>query len=416
MEKRLAQIQERAAQILKELESAELTDEQMTALEEEQRSLAAEADSIKRKMNITGKLKEMSSENEPDQMRGSEETAEQRALKVKTEGKMTIGASEVRSAINQRSTTIATDTILKPTKSGDEIRDNLNPVSSIIDQVSVVDATGASAYEEAYVKAESEASERTDGSANANPSDPTFRVAKLPASLINVTSYVSKNIQRVSPLAYEAKIKSLALKALRRKITDIIVNGNDETFGIKTATNTKSEAIFKTLEVENATFGPNTLSDIVFAYGGNDELGGNARLFLTKADLQAFGKVRGTNEKKALYEITPDSQNPNIGTIKEGGLIVPYTICSGLTALAGATQDDEDDIQTMLYGDPANFELALFGDYSIEVFRETKAVEGMLTVIGEVMVGGNVVVDGGFVVVTLPAAEAQGGGGNGAVS
>ena len=57
----------------------------------------------------------------------------------------------------------------------------------------------------------------------------------------------------------------------------------------------------------------------------------------------------------------------------------------------------------MIYGDPANFELALFGDYTVEVFRETKAIEGMLTVIGEQMAGGNVIVDGGFVVVTLEA-------------
>ena len=159
------------------------------------------------------------------------------------------------------------------------------------------------------------------------------------------------------------------------------------------------------LEVDSNTIGVDTLKNIVFAYGGNDELGGNARLFLTKEDLAAFGAVRGTNEKKALYEITPSTENPNVGTIKEGGVIVPYTIYSGLTSLSKATQGAEA-IQTMLYGDPANFELALFGDYTIEVYKETKAVEGMLTVIGEVMAGGNVVVDGGFVVVTLKAKTA----------
>lgn len=399
MEKRLAQIQERAAQILRELENAELTADMISALEEEQRSLEAEADTIKRKMSLSGKLSSMEGEAAPAE---GEPTAEQRAAQIQKEGRMTISATEVRSAIAQRSTTIATDTLLMPTKNGNEIHDNLNPVSSIIDQVSVVDATGAAAYEEAYVKAEPTADKRTDGSAPTSDSDAVFRVAKLSPSLINVTSYVSRNIQRVSPLAYEAKIKSLALKALRRKIAELVVNGNDEVFGIKTAKNTKNEDISKELLVDAAAFGPDTLSNIVFAYGGNDELGGNARLFLTKADLQAFGAVRGTNEKKALYEITPDSQNPNIGTIKEGGLIVPYTICSSLTPLAGATKKASKQ-QTMIYGDPANFELALFGDYSVEVYKETKAVEGMLTIIGEQMAGGNVIVDGGFVVVTLKA-------------
>lgn len=397
MEKRLAQIQERAAQILRELENEELTADMISALEEEQRSLEAEADTIKRKMALSGRLSSM--EGESGDADPAEPTAEQRAAQIQKEGKMTISATEVRSAIAQRSTTIATDTLLKPTKSGTEIHDNLNPVSSIIDQVSVVDATGAAAYEEAYVKAEPTANKKEDGKP-ATDSDAQFRVAKLSPSLINVTSYVSRNIQRVSPLAYEAKIKSLALKALRRKIAELVVNGNDEVFGIKTAKNTKNEDISKELLVDTATFDADTLSKIVFAYGGNDELGGNARLFLTKADLQAFGAVRGANEKKAIYEITPDPQNPNIGTIKEGGLIVPYTICSSLTALAGAKKGAAK-IKTMLYGDPANFELALFGDYSVEVYKETKAVEGMLTIIGEQMAGGNVIVDGGFVIVTL---------------
>ncbi len=400
MEKRLRQIQERAARILKELEDENLTAEQLTALETEQRELETEAQTIKRKMDLTGRLTGL------DGAEGNqgEETPEERAMKVQRDGKLTISTKEVRQAIGRqsRSTLIGTDTLLKPTGSGTEIHDNLNPVSSIIDQVYVMDATGAAAYEEAYVKAEPEANERQDDGTAATASDPTFRVAKIMPALINVTSFVSRNIQRVSPLSYEAKIRELALKALRRKVADIIANGSTDGFGIKTAKNTLGETIYKTLEVSSTTIDANTLKDIVFAYGGNDELGGNARLFLTKEDLAAFGKVRGTNEKRALYEITPSTENPNIGTIKEGGVIVPYTIYSGLNSLSTATQGSEA-IQTMLYGDPTNYELALFGDYTVEVYRETKAVEGMLTVIGEIMAGGNLIVDEGFVVVTLPA-------------
>lgn len=399
MKKRLAEIQARATEILAELEKEDLAEAQIEALENEQRELEKEANRIKRKMSLTGRLQDME-EKEPEEM---QETAEERAAKIQKEGKMTISATEVRSAIGResRSTLIDTDTLLKPQKTGNTIRDNLNPVSSIIDQVSVIDATGAASYEEAYVKSELTADKRKDGEAG-TATDAVFRVAKLTPSLINVTTFVSRNIQRVTPLAYESKIRELALKALRRKVTDIVVNGGDDVFGIKTAKNTKNEDICKVMEVEDTKIGANTLKDIVFSYGGNDELGGNARLFLTKEDLAAFGAVRGTNEKKALYEIAPSAENPNIGTIKEGGVIVPYTIYSGLKSLSTATRG-ASAVQTMIYGDPQNFELALFGDYTIEVYKETKAVEGMLTVIGEVMAGGNVVVDQGFVIVTLKA-------------
>ena len=397
MNKRLLEIQARKAELLKELEG-DVTEERLSEIEKEQATLETEERSIRSKSDLIGKLSEKT-EEKPEERHT--EKPEERAKKIMEAGKMEISSTDVRNAMGMqtRSTLIATDSLVEPTKNGNDIKDNLNPVSSIIDQVSVIDATGAAAFEEAYVKSEPTAAERKDGSTG-TATDPVFRVAKLKPELINVTSFVSKNIQRVSPLAYEAKIRSLALKALRRKVANMIVNGSTDAFGIKTAKNTMNEDICKELLLNANTIDANTLKKIVFSYGGNDELGGNARLFLTKEDLQKFGEVRGTNEKKALYEITPDNANPNIGTIKEGGLIVPYTINSSLTSLSSAVKGTEK-VQTMIYGDPANFELALFGNYTVEVFKETKAVEGMITIIGEIMAGGNVIADGGFVVVTL---------------
>ena len=49
-----------------------------------------------------------------------------------------------------------------------------------------------------------------------------------------------------------------------------------------------------------------------------------------------------------------------------------------------------------------NFELGLFGDYSIRSDESVKAVERMNAILGDVMVGGNLIVKDGFVVATLP--------------
>ena len=81
---------------------------------------------------------------------------------------------------------------------------------------------------------------------------------------------------------------------------------------------------------------------------------------------------------------------------------MPYSISGKLTALSASTQGAAA-IQTIVYGAPLNYELGLFGDYTVRVDESVKAVERMLTVLGDAMVGGNLIVDKGFVVATLPA-------------
>ena len=135
--------------------------------------------------------------------------------------------------------------------------------------------------------------------------------------------------------------------------------------------------------------GPTTLSEIVFGHGGDEEAGGFARLHLNKRDLDAFGKVRGKNEFRAVYEIIPDGSNPNEGIIKNGGLSVPYTICSHATAYCSATATAEG-VPTMFYGDPANYTMGLFGDFEITVSRDYQFGKGLNTIRGDATVGGNV--------------------------
>ena len=133
----------------------------------------------------------------------------------------------------------------------------------------------------------------------------------------------------------------------------------------------------------------NTLDELYFAYGSDEMLGGQARLLLTKPTLKALGKLRGTNEKRRLLEIAPDVGNANSGTIRDGGVVLPYDLVS-------AVSDTK-----LLYGDPANFMVGLFGDYSIRVDESVKADKRLIAILGDAMVGGNLVVDKGFVVGTI---------------
>ena len=309
----------------------------------------------------------------------------------------------------EKSVTLATGTLAQPTGAGSNIRDALGyGVGAIIDQVYVQDLTGMSAYLEPYVISEPDAKGAkvitAAGTARTASSDPTFGVARIAPYELTTTSYVDRNIARLTPANYYAKVFNMAMKAMRRDTVKMIFNGDgqatNDMFGIKTAKNMAGSNIFATLNAD--AVGPDLLTDLMFAYGGDEELGGNCCLYLNKKDLQALGKIRGTNEKGRLFDIVPDAANPNIGTIREGGTIVPYSISKQLTALCEASKDDAA-IPTMVYGDPMNYELGLFGNYTVRVDESVKAVERMLTVLGDAMVGGNLIVDKGFVVATLPA-------------
>ena len=351
-------------------------------------------------------------EKDPD-LSEEKDKAEERGNALMKGQEIKLNAREVAKSLFlpegvEKSVTLATGTLAQPTGAGTNIRDPLgNRVGSIIDQVYVQDLTGMSSFLEPYVISEFDAAgakvSTAAGTARTASSDPTFGVAKIAPFELTTTSYVDRNIGRLTPANYYAKVQAMALRALRRSAVGMIFNGDgqatNEMFGIKTAKNVAGNAIYATLNVD--AVGADLLTELMFAYGGDEELGGSCRLYLNKADLLALGKIRGTNEKRRLFDIVPDAGNPNCGTIREGGTIVPYSIASDLTALTGADAASAA-VQTMLYGDPLNYELGLFGDFTVRVDESVKAVERMYTILGDAMIGGNLIRDKGFVVATVP--------------
>lgn len=301
---------------------------------------------------------------------------------------------EVRHEI-KNALTIATGKLTAPVGGSSTINDPVGVgYSSIIDQVRTIDLTGLSAWQEPYVKQVLTATgalvEKNAGKLRTE-SDAAFGVAELRPYEVTVTSYVDRNIERLTNAAYYDKVYSMAMTALRKKIADLIPNGDGETspvfYGIKTAKNKAGEVIYATKAV--TAIGVDTLDELYFSYGSDESVGGDARLLLTKTNLAAIGKIRGTNEKQRLFKISHAPGSSNTGTIEDGGTIIPYT----LSSIVGD--------KALMYGDPSNYLLGLFGNYSVRVDESYKAGERLLTILGDAMVGGNLVVDKGFVVATI---------------
>lgn len=327
---------------------------------------------------------------------------EERGASLMKGASVNYGVDELRRAL--KSTTLATTSIAKPTEVGGVHGTNI--ISSIIDQVRVIDLSGCGQINEAYVVSDMEAQAGTVAATAGvarTASDPTFAYAAIKPYEVSITSYIDRNMGKLTPVSYEQRVREMAMSSMRAKVNSLIVNGDGQAspdmFGCVNAKNTAGAAIFDTLNVTSTTLTPDNLVDLVFAYGGNEALGGNGRLYLNKADLAVIGKMRGTNEKKALFQITPDG-NGNTGMISDGGLFIPYTISNDVAALSTATRGAKD-IPTMFFGDPQNYELGLFGAMTVRIDESVKAVERMNAILGDAMVGGNLIVHKGVVALTL---------------
>ena len=304
--------------------------------------------------------------------------AEERAKAFSASHRMTIDNTEARAAL-----LVSGGTIAQPTGvSG--INGLMPQVSSIVDMVKIVDASGMGAgYDIAYQITSSEAGDHTEGS-EATESEPTFDIVHVTASDKAMTSYLSNKVRRQSPLTYEQKVRESAMTSLRKRASRIIIDA------------LKDSEITEVVQI--AAIDAHTLRKVTMNYGGDEAIMGSAVLLLNKKDLIAFGDVRGTNEKKAVYDITPDAANPNTGIIKDGGLSVKYVINNNCAALSAGGNG-----KCMFYGNPQAIELAMFGDYEVKTSEEYKFAQDMLAVRGTASMGAGMGVYKGFVAVEKQA-------------
>ncbi len=323
--------------------------------------------------------------------------AEERGSQLLARNSVRISNAELRREL-RNSVTIG-GTLVQPTGADSEIHGGNDAISSILDMVQVQDLTGLAGYDVPYVVSEFDGTvaniTSNSGQARSNSSDPTFGIAQIKPVEVTTTSYVDRNIAKLSPAAYYEKVHQMALRALRRKAAAMIVAGDGlETavmYGIKNAVNKAGSAIcatgtYSSMEVT-------TLDELYFAYGADSELGGQAVLQLTKADLKLIGRLRGTNEKARLFQITATG-NGNTGMISDGGMQIPYVLVPGLSS------------GDLIYGNPMHYLLGLFGDYEVRVDESVKAVERMHTILGDVAIGGNVIEHHGFVYYSKTAVSA----------
>lgn len=371
---RIAEIQARLAAINAEIDTAE--GEALTALETESRSLLEELTGIQQTAQARQQLRDQIAAGAGTLVSGGnprQASAEQRAAdNFAQTRRMTIEAEQARAL------TVASGQLVQPTKvSGINELPGVQ-VSSIIDLVKVVNCTGMGSHKIAYRKAgAAAAAEQTEGAAATTATLADFDFVTITPTSYAVLDFISKQAKKQTTLQYAAKVREQAMIALRLRAVEVV-----------TAALRASELL---QTVAGAAIDAKTLRTITMTYGNDESIPGGAMLLLNKKDLLKFGDVRGTNEKRALYEITADG-NGNTGTIREGGLTVRYCINSRIPE------------GELYYGNPQALELDLFSDYEVKVSEDFAFDKLMDTIRGDVEMGADVVVQNGWLKYTTAGA------------
>lgn len=400
----------------------------------ELRSINSEIEAINEEMaeirGIIAQLEEEEKASEGDEKRAADpeagEEPEQRGEPGKKQVIATYGAGstgDVRSEINQdtvkqyeqrgaelkggkavvispeataeeRAVTVASSNLVVQKKYSSTIADTFNDVSGLIDRVAAVPLNGGESYSKSFVTGYGEGDYKAEGEAYAS-AEPTFDSVEIGKAKITAYAEITEEVEKLPNLDYVSYVSATMRRAIRKKITKQILAGTGGTNALTGIFSAPANVIPLASDIEISAIDETTLDKIVFGYGGDEDVEGQAVLVLNKADLAAFNAVRFTDGKRA-YKIKLNADgNSNSGTItSEGSFEVPFIINSAAPALsADATTVDT---YCMAYGKLAAYEMPVFSPLTVQKSTDFKFSTGQIAYRASIYAGGNVSVYKGF--------------------
>lgn len=281
------------------------------------------------------------------------------------------GRTEVRALLS-------TGTIAKPTKVGG-ISGLAELPTEIVDDVHSFPLTGNGTWSVGYKKSDAAAADVTDGNAIGGTAA-TFGTVDISPDEWGMYDTISNQVKKMSPLNYKAAITDSALIALRETAAEKIVNA---VLASKLAEKKAGIALDE-----------NYLTNLTLGYS-SIKAKGPCKLYLTRKDLQVLGKVRGTQDKKAVYTITFEDDTNNFGKITEGGTAVSFRVLDKLTA------------GTQLFGQPGTIDMPMWGNYEIATDESELFSKNLIAIRGLQTAGADLVAYHGMQIITQTAGTDQ---------
>ena len=367
------EIEARLAEI-RGLVDAETDTEKLSALEKECDDLQNERSQIVAKLNIATKT-----EVKPVVVeRKVNDTAElEKRGKDMKEG---------------RTITVQSNEILLPTYTDNKLAEYpFAEVSTLVDRVKVVNLKGGETYTKAFVKSHGIADFTNEGQPY-NTTEPHFGYTTINKCKITAYTEITEELEKLPAIDYQAEVLRNINISIRKKFSQQLLQGQGGNNVFTGIFSSNVAAIDNAKDITISTIDENTLDDIIFAYGGDEEVEGSSVLILNKNDLRAFARLR-TNEGRKLHTI--DYKACTIDGI-------PYVINSNCNALSNSATGEGQ--YTMAYGALTNYEVAIFSGVDIAKSTDYKFKDGITCYKASVFAGGNVVSYNGFLRIKKGAA------------
>lgn len=364
-------------------EAKALVEERQLLIEKAQ--IAEEINAGKVEVRKIDKPEEGSKVENKEQLQ--KQAMEQRGADLKAGRSVTFAVNELPEL---RAVTIASGDLVVEKKYSKTLNDSFGEVSGTIDVVSAVVLDGGESYRKGFVKGYGEG-DYTSETGNYVETDPEFDYVDINKVKITAYTEITDEALKLPNVAYQSYVAQNIQTAIRKKISKMILNGTG-TNSFVGIFNAPTNVIPTASDLGISEITADTLDDIVFSYGGDEEVEGVATLFLSKADLAAFAAIRDAEGRK-LYTINPRG---NTGTISSAGSFnVPYIINSAAPALSASAT--ANGTYCMAYGVPVNYEMPIFSNLTVEESRDFKFRTGQVAYRASIWAGGNVAAHKGFV-------------------
>ncbi len=294
-----------------------------------------------------------------------------------------VPVSELGIVSEKRSVTVGAGTVVVPSYTDPTLSPAFNEVSNLVDRVQVKMLQGGESYTKGYISGYGSAGYSTEAE-EYNTAEPTFGYAQINKTKITAYAEDTEEILKLPSVNYDAEVMNGISVSMRKFMGREILVGTGATNHFVGIFSSLATAIDAATDLEIETIDEDTLDDIIFNFGGDENVEDIAVLILNKSDLKAFSKLRDANGKK-LHTIVVSGNTGTIDTI-------PFIINSACHTVETATTGQ----YCMAYGPMNNYLLSIFSDMDVQRSTDYKFKTGQIAHRGDIFAGGNVVAKNGF--------------------